>query len=108
MIIFRRYSLQNIPKEYLQSGLMNTDISAVIKRNPSAHESGWRENPCKTAQASLNLFVQELVTALKHVIIIRIESTYLGVVPPISNGIITRRIKKMYLKRRSACIVFSL
>jgi hypothetical protein len=108
MLKFRRYSLQNILREYTGSGLMNMDMNTETKRNPSAQERGWRENSRKRAQASLNLFLPELVIALKHVIIMRTERTYLGAVPPILNGIIARRIKKMDFKRRSAYIPFSL
>ena len=80
---FSRYSLQNILREYWGSGLMNMDMNAVMKKNPNAQERGWQKNSRERAQASLNLFLQELVTALKHVIIMKMERTFLGAVPPI-------------------------
>jgi hypothetical protein len=83
MVKFRRYSLQNILREYFGSGLMNMDMNAVTKRNPSAQERGWRKNSRVRVQASPNLFLPELVIALKHVIIMRMERTFLGAVPPI-------------------------
>ena len=83
MVKLRRYSLQNILREYSGSGLMNMDMNAVMKKNPNAQERGWQKNSRERAQASLNLFLQELVTALKHVIIMKMERTFLGAVPPI-------------------------
>ena len=83
MVKLRRYSLQNILREYWGSGLMNMDINAVTDRNPNAQEKGWRKNSRKRAHALLNLFLQELVTALKHVIIMKMERAFLGAVPPI-------------------------
>jgi len=83
MLKFRRYSPQNILREYFGSGLINMDINAVTEKNPNAQKRGWRENSRKRAQASLNLFLPELVIALKHVIIMRTERTYLRAVPPI-------------------------
>jgi hypothetical protein len=40
MLKFRTYSLQNILREYLGSGLINMDINAVTEKNPSAQERG--------------------------------------------------------------------
>ena len=83
MVKLRRYSLQNILREYSGSGLMNMDINAVTDRNPNAQERGWRKNSRKRAHALLNLFSPELAMAYKHVIIMRMERTFLGAVPPI-------------------------